>query len=122
MPLCVPSVGDAQPLCGSLWPQGLCHRWGSPAATNTALAETDTRVPGEQGWVGLNEALQTAWSIFRMSDSAGKCTSLCMSWFGLLFFSFTLSHYLFHLLSHDLAVSEGSGRDWQFRATWETLN
>lgn len=44
-----------------------------------------------------------------------------MSWFGLLFFSFMLSHYLFHLLSHDLGVSKGSGRDWQFRATWETL-
>lgn len=44
----------------------------APQQPTTALAETDTQVPGEQGWVGLSEALQTAWSIFRMSDSAGK--------------------------------------------------
>lgn len=38
------------------------------------------------------------------------------------FFSFTLSYYFFHLLSHNLGISEGSGGDWQFRSTWRTLN
>lgn len=51
---------------------GLMPSLGQPRSKQHSLAETDTHVPGDQGWVGLSEALHTAWSIFRMSDSADK--------------------------------------------------
>lgn len=62
-------------LSPSVAPQGRRARAIAGAAQQqpaTTLAETDTHVPGEQGWVGSSEALQTAWSVFGMSDSAGK--------------------------------------------------